>query len=230
MFKTQEEWIGLYQEERSSWSHDGNMKRPHIFLPFPLMGHSNGFFSNGFIMENPRLLDEAISDLVELLTAYEARIINTVDRVVGLGVSAGLLAHGIARCIGQRRSHDCLCSIARMKTDGHRTTAEFVQPLRMTESVLMVSDLFTGGSIGLLTEAVAVAGGYPISVVAALANCFGTFGTESGNRKNTTEVVALINCPPIQTWTPSECPLCKEGSEAILPKGKENWERLNAPY
>jgi hypothetical protein len=31
-------------------------------------------------------------------------------------------------------------------------------------------------------------------------------------------------------WTARDCPLCMQGSEAIRPKGKENWDRLNKKY
>ena len=203
------------------------MKRPHTFLPFPSMRHCNSFFDNGFIMQNPCLLNDASRDLVELLMAYDTTAIN-VDRVVGLGVNAGLLAYGIAREIGRKRSLQCLCSVAMKRTIGHRTTAEFVQSIRMGELVLMVNDaLITGGSIGLLTEAVAVAGGYIAPFVATLVNCLGIM--EWGSGKSPTKIATLINCP-LQTWAPSECPLCKGGSEAIHPKGKENWARLNASY
>jgi|GEM_PF-3129034 len=231
MFKTSDEWNIQYREAHSFWFHDGNMKRPHTFLPFPSMKHCNGFFNSEFIMENPRLLDEASSDLVELLMAYDTTAIN-VDRVVGLCLTAGLLAHSIARGIGRKRSHQCLCSIAMKKTLGHRTTAEFIQPIRMTELVLAVNDaLLTEGSIGLLNEAIAIGGGYITPFVATLVNCLGI--TEWSNGKNTkiiTKIATLINCPPIQTWAPNECPLCQGGSEVIHPKRRNTWELLNATY
>ena len=42
-------------------------------------------------------------------------------------------------------------------------------------------------------------------------------------------IIALID-QPMNNWEPNECPLCQGGSEAIRPKGKENWDRLNAIY
>ena len=88
----------------------------------------------------------------------------------------------------------------------------------------MVEDvLTTGGSVDLTAEAVTNAGGVVLPFVIILVNRSGL--TEVNGKK----IVALID-RPMPMWTPDECPLCKQGSEALRPKGTENWDRLNAEY
>ena len=54
---------------------------------------------------------------------------------------------------------------------------------------------------------------------------FGVFFNRSGyTTLHGWPIISVIN-QPIANWSPDECPLCQEGSEAIRPKG-ENWQRL----
>jgi hypothetical protein len=73
----------------------------------------------------------------------------------------------------------------------------------------------------LVGRAVEAVGGVALPYIAVLVNRSGK--TEVGGRK----FVALIN-REMSVWKPDECPLCKRGSAALRPKGKENWAALNA--
>ena len=90
------------------------------------------------------------------------------------------------------------------------------------QSILLCEDvLTTGGSVDLAATAVTNAGGIVLPFILVLVNRSGL--TEANGKK----IVALID-RPMPMWTPEECPLCKQGSEAIRPK--DNWMRLNAAY
>ena len=94
------------------------------------------------------------------------------------------------------------------------------------ERILLCEDVITTGeSVNLTAQAVVRAYGVIIpSHILVLVNRSGL--AEVGGKK----IIALIKRYML-TWIPAECPLCKQGSKAIRPKGKkEEWERLNAAY
>ena len=89
--------------------------------------------------------------------------------------------------------------------------------------VLCEDVLTTGGSVDLASTAVTNAGGTTLPFILVLVNRSGL--KEVSGKK----IIALID-RPMPTWAPDECPLCKEGSEAIRPKGPPEWARLNDSY
>ena len=96
--------------------------------------------------------------------------------------------------------------------------------IRATELILVVEDVITTSkSVKAAFAAVMAAYGYIAPVVGALVNRSGLKMVDDKG------IIALID-HPMPMWTPEECPLCKKGSEAIRPKGIENWTRLNANY
>lgn len=222
MFRNTDGWISQYQEKGALWFHDGNPKRPHALLTSGK--HSDGFFNSELVMEDSLLLDEACSDLVELLRQNGVDI-NNVDRVVGPAMGAITLAHDISRHIGRERSRLCLRAYTEKEMAGDRKIMVFKKTsICSGECILPVEDvLTTGGSVGLTATTVTEADGIVLPFVGVLVNRSGL--TEADDKK----IVALID-RPMPMWTPNECPLCKKGSEAIRPKGTENWNRLNASY
>ncbi len=222
MLRTSDDWINQYQKKGALWLHDGNSKRPHALLTSG--NHSSGFFNSELVMEDSLILDDACSDLVELLRQH-GLILNDVDRVVGPAMGAITLAHDISRHIGRDRGRFCLRAYTEKETDGDSKLMVFRKTMiRPGERVLPAEDvLTTGGSVDLTATAVTNVGGIVLSFVAVLVNRSGL--TEVKGKK----IVALID-RPMPMWTPDQCPLCQEGSEAIRPKGVENWNRLNAAY
>lgn len=223
MFRSTEGWISQYQEKGALWIHDGNPKCPHALLTSGK--HSNGFFNSELVMEDPMLIDEACFDLVALLTQFGVDIKHSIDRVVGPAMGAITLAHNLALIISLQRESPCFRAYTEKETDGNSKSMVFKKTtICRGERILPVEDvLTTGGSIDLTVSAVTNAGGVVLPFVAVLVNRSGLF--EVSGRK----IVALID-RPMPMWTPEDCPLCKEGSEAIRPKGTENWARLNASY
>lgn len=217
-------WISQYKKNGALWIREGtSKKRPHALLTSGK--HSSGFFNSEIVMEDPCLLDHACSDLINLLELN----VSTVDRVVGPAMGAITFAHEIARQISHQRYRglpNCLRAYTEkeVSSDGklmvfNRTT------IRSGERVLLCEDVFTtGDSVDLTATAVIKAGGIVLPFVVTLVNRSGFAGMR--DRK----IISLID-RSMPMWPPEECPLCKEGSKAIRPKGKENWTLLlNAVY
>lgn len=170
------------------------------------------------MIEHTDLLDTAASDLIELLEAQDFSTL-AVDRVVGPQTGATKLAELMAKRMR------CLWSSPAKSGEGDEKAMVFSSEeaaLLFGESVLLCEDvLTTGGSVNLAAKAIVDAGGELLPFIAVLVNRSGLH-TVDGR-----QIAALID-HHMPTWSPEDCPLCKEGSEPVRPK--ENWERLNASY
>lgn len=222
MHRNQDGWIEAYKDMGALWIHDGNPKRPHAVLTSGK--HSSGFFNSELVMEDPVRLDQATEDLTELLQQAQC-FFYAIDRVVGPAMGAITLAHDMSRHIGRTRSRPCLRAYTEKEIDGTGKLMVFKRTIVHTnEQILLVEDvLTTGSSVDLTASAVLNAGASVLPFVAVLVNRTGL--KEVNGRK----IVALID-RPMPAWELDECELCKQGSEGIRPKGKENWARLNATY
>jgi orotate phosphoribosyltransferase len=222
MSMTQDGWIKCYSEKGALWIHDGNVKRPHALLSSGK--HSSGFFNSELIMEDSSLLDEACYCLAGSL-AQLFHIYLVTARVVGPAMGAITLADGIARNISLASIEPCLRAYTEKEdgADGKKMVFKRTT-IKPGEMILLCEDvLTTGGSVDLSAQAVLAAGGIVLPFVAVLVNRSGL------SEVNGKKIVALID-KPMPVWEADECPLCKQGSEAIKPKGVENWARLNASY
>ena len=219
--RTQDYWIGQYQEKSALWIHDGNPKRPHALLTSGK--HSDGFFNSRLVIPDEALLCEAASDLLELF-AQEGGDVFKVQGVVGPQTGATKLAELISK---QLPNADCFfASPAKSETESGKSMVFSDGELALLpgKEILLCEDvLTTGGSVDLTTAAIFFACGFTLPFVLVLVNRSGL--KEVNDRK----VVALID-RAMPMWMADECPLCKQGSEAIRPKGAENWARLNASY
>jgi len=221
MLRSEKDWVHEYERRGALWIHDGNLKRPHALLTSGK--HSEGFFNSEVVMEDPLLLDQAAGDLLQKLVREGFSHV-TLNRVVGPAMGAITLAHDLARHISENRMDPCLRAYTEPSTDerGRKTMVFKKTTVHAGEEVLLVEDvLTTGGSVEMAAQAVTEKGGFPVSFVGVLVN------RSSLKEVNDKRVVALIN-HPMPMWEPSECPLCKQGSESLRPK--ENWQRLNAAY
>jgi len=224
MNRDQDGWIKCYQEKGALWIHDGNAKRPHALLTSGK--HSSGFFNSELVMEDSFLLSEACSDLVSLI-ADTGTLLGHINRVVGPAMGAITLADGLARHLSSRRARQYACLRAYVEKEETPAGVRMVfkrTTIKPGENILLCEDVITtAGSVNLAAQAVIEAKGNVWSFVSVLVNRSGL--VEADGRK----IIALID-RPMPMWSPDECPLCKQGSEAIKPKGKEEWARLNAEY
>lgn len=221
-FRTEENWIRVYQDKCALWIHDGNPKRPHALLSSGK--HSTGFFNSRLVVSDGQLLREAASDLVD---SIETGInIGKIDRVVGPETGATKLAEFISDEIGGRRNYPCTWASPAEVEYGRNKSMIFSDPKRTVlsgETVLLCDDvLTTGGNVELATTAVINAGGIVLTLVVAIVN------RSDLKYINGKETAALI-VRPMPAWFPEECLLCPQGSKPLLPKS-ENWALLNAEY
>jgi len=219
--RTQEEWIKIYQNKGALWLHDGDPKRPHALLTS--LKHSDGFFNSELVIEDSGLLDQAASDLVQLLE-LDGLHPKSVDRVVGPAMGAITLAHDIARNISRVSREVCLRGYTVKVGEKPNQTMQLddrVQ-IRPGERILLAEDVITTfGSVQAAGDVMITRGAEILPYAAALVNRSGQ--AHFGHIK----VIALIN-KKMTNWEAHECPLCKEGSEAIKPKLAGNWKRLTA--
>jgi orotate phosphoribosyltransferase len=217
-------WIDTYRNCGALWIHDGKPRRPHALLTSGR--HSSGFFNSGIVAEDPSLVAAASVDLAGAVC--EEVDASAFTYVVGPAMGAVVVAHCMASAFRVLTGSSCRASFTE-KVAGPGGSAGVVlkrSSLREgVDEVLVVEDvLTTGGSAEATIEAVARAGGRVAPVVAVLVNRSGLSRVQ-GDRK----IVSLVD-RPMPTWSAEECPLCRQGSEAIRPKGAENWARLNADY
>ena len=220
MLRTQDGWIGEYKKKNALWIHDGNPKRPHALLTSGM--HSNGFFNSRLVIPDEILLRDAASDLLELF-ARQGGDVSKINGVVGPQTGATKLAELLSDQISAFNRDDCFWASPAKHDDGGRKTMVFDRQELDTlrgQYVLVCEDvLTTGGSVDLTTDAIDDAGSASAPFILALVNRSGL--THIGNRA----IIALIN-HHMPIWTPDECLLCKQQSEALRPK--ENWDKLNA--
>jgi orotate phosphoribosyltransferase len=222
MLRTADDWIREYQRKDALWIHDGNPKRPHALLTSGK--HSNGFFNSRLVIPDEVLLRDAASDLLELF-ARNGGDVSRVQGVVGPQTGATKLAELVSDQVMANNRGECFwASPAKNESEGQKSMVFNDEDLGLlpNQSVLLCEDvLTTGGSVDLAATAVTNAGGIVLPFLLVLVNRSGL--TEASGKK----IIALID-RPMPMWTPDECPLCKDGSEAVRPK--DNWARLNASY
>ncbi len=221
MTRTKEEWIKVYQEKQALWIHDGNPNHPHAELTSGK--HSNGFFNSRLVIPDEILMCDAACDLTELLS--NSGEVEGFDLVfVGPQTGATKLAELLSEAIHPYAGKVCSwASPAKKEVLGQKSMVFSEEELWILpdEHVLLCEDvLTTGGSIELTEKAVTEAGGIVLPLVLTLVN---RSGLKEVNGK---KIIALID-HPMPMWEAHECPLCKGGSEAIRPKGEENWALLN---
>ncbi len=231
MYRDEADWVTEFQTRKAFWTHDGDPKRPHILLNPDY--HADGFFDAKLIAEDPGLLNEAASDLVELVQIESSNLINVVDRVVGPALRAGALAHAIALHISQARQHNksatakrCLVSCTERKNRNDTSESGFTVfkgvGVRPNELVLVTDDVIVDErKIGLITSAVTTEYGHVAEFMTTLVNRSGCTVI------NSSRIVALVN-RPIPVWKASECPLCRQGSWTLEMGGKTSWDLLNS--
>ena len=220
--RTQGDWIKEYEEHKAFWLHDGKKERPHALLTGG--NHSNGFFFSKPVVSDEGLLREISYSLVGLWVSSGGPIAR-VDKVVGPQTGATKLAESIAYEITILRGRRCFWASPRKEGDGADKKMVFEScAISAGETILLCEDvLTTGSSVELTSAAVMALGGGVMPYVLAIVN-------RSGIQKVGIKSILTLVDTYMLVWSPDECPLCQNGSEAIRPKEGDNWDRLNADY
>ncbi len=209
--RSEQQWKEKFAELGALWIHDSNPKRPHALLTSG--NHSDGFFNAGMVIKHPRLLAEACVDMVERSLIKEF----SPQMIIGSALGAITIAHEVGRHLGV-----WVGFTEPVVENGEKGMVLKRFNIDPGTRVLVVEDVMTtGGTTEKTIAAVKEQGGVVLPHVLVLVN-------RSGKpRLGETHISALIN-QPILVWSPEECPLCKEGSEIVRPKG--NWYPLTRQY
>ena len=197
-------------ELEALWIHDGNPQRPHAELTSG--NHSDGFFNMSIVMQRPRLLTDAC---IYLLMKHPNRVIE-VDWVVGSAFGAITMAHEMAKMLDSGFAFTEPVPGEQKQMVLKRFDIEPGRVAQMTEDVMT-----TGGTTRLSIDELESKSIVVADKILVLVNRSGM--TELDGRK----IIALID-HKMPIWTPDECPLCQQGSEAVRPKA--HWDQLTADY
>jgi orotate phosphoribosyltransferase len=220
--RTQAQWIDLFKGLNSFWRHDGNPKRPHALLTGG--GHSNGFFNWSSVAQYPIYAREATEDLARILVSRPEKEILwwQLNRVIGPGYGAITMADRLSEALSFITGCQYSSGFTEKGPDETMLLSRF--KLNAGDMILPCEDTITSGkSVGKTIDAIAESGGQIAGLIAAICNRSGHTAVYGR------PIVALVNVP-MDNWTADECPLCKEGSEAIRPKKDNNWKLLNTEY
>ncbi|HTL52158.1 MAG TPA: phosphoribosyltransferase family protein [Planctomycetota bacterium] len=190
------------------WRHDGILKRPHALLTSGK--HSNAFVNTTLATCRPELLTEILA----AGSPYRARLPQPprqqVDWVVGSAVGAITWSYALAQALEAQAGFT-------EKTDNDQMDLKRFAILP-EHTVLVCEDVIsTGGSTLKTLAALKNTGCRILPLVAALVNRSGRDELDGFK----IEAVATLT---VDQWDAAECPLCKQGSEALRPK--QNWARL----
>ncbi|MCB9914684.1 MAG: orotate phosphoribosyltransferase [Planctomycetes bacterium] len=159
--------------------------------------HSDRYFQCALVLCEPWRAEA-------LARAFAAKVETEVDVVVGPAMGAVVWAHEVGRALGKR-------ALFTERKDGVMSLRRGFG-FRPGERVLLVEDVLTTG--GSAREVIEVVEAHGAQVVAC-----GCLVNRSGKNPFAdlglplTELVRL----EVQTWEPSACPRCAEGSPAVKP-------------
>lgn len=183
----------------------GAIRRGHFQLSSGL--HSGTYMQSALVLQYPRFAERLGAALAELFVG------DGIEAVVSPALGGLIIGQEVARALPE----------AKGVTAGGGTPAIFVErdasgtmtlrrgfEIRAGQRVLVIEDVWTtGGSTLEAIRVVQEAGG---RVVAA-----GALIDRSGGKiEFPVKAQALLELP-IASYTPEECPLCREGSAAVKP-------------
>lgn len=209
-------WMDTFKQAGALWIHDDNPERPHALLTSGK--HSSGFFNGSRIIKNPRTLSDACHNL--LVNSHAPQF--APQSVFGSAMGAVTIAHELARQMGINCGFTEPMEI-RERLDIVRKNMVLKRfEVAHLEKIIVAEDVMTtGGTTHKTIETLTAAGADVLGFILVLVNRSGM--KELDGRR----IVALID-HPMPIWEESKCPLCAQGSKAIRPKGKENWQALTA--
>ncbi|MCX6789170.1 MAG: hypothetical protein NTZ42_00975 [Candidatus Gribaldobacteria bacterium] len=190
------------------WLHSGDPKMPHAEL-------TSGKCSNGFIdvlrvLKNANLCQILARELMnKILKTWDIG----VDWVVGSDHAAATLSHSVA--IWYNAQHD----FTEKMPDGKQLWKRFA--IMPGELVLQVEELITTTkTLQAVRNGIREGNLWPVDFIPVV----GTLVHRSDVYEFDGYPIVYFAHYDIQTWEPSECPLCKAGSKRLRPK--QNWAEL----
>lgn len=206
--------------------HDGNPRRPHAHLTSN-DNHSNGFFNGGLVIADANFtFNGCCHGLKAMLAHTELKALLEAEHIRVMGPAMGAVGLAAMFAVNLTSLHPSV-SWGYFEKQGEGTSKRMIIPradIQPYETILIIEDTITTGSSAILgKQAVQEVGASVFPYLISLVN---RSGQESINGH---KIFSLVDIH-LPTWSPEECPLCKEGSQAIKCKGRNNWARLNAEY
>lgn len=173
--------------------------------------HSNRYFQCANVLRYPRIAEQLCKALVE--KALAAGELGKIDGVISPAVGGILVGHEVAKAL------DVKCVFAeKVQGEGVTATGEPNTVLAMRrfkltagERYVVAEDVVTKGGRVQETIDLVKAAGCEVAAVMLLVD-------RSAGKANFGEIpmFSLMQMTP-ETWTASECPMCKVGSKACHP-------------
>ena len=192
------------------WLHDGHPQAPHAKLTSGKC--SDGFVNTLKVLHYTNLCLIMADQLVRILReTFDGK----VDWVIGSDHAGATISFAVAAQLGARHE------FTEKGPDKTQIWKRF--QIKPEATVLQVEELVTTtGTLHRVREGVrlgneAEVNFLPVSMTLVHRSKVTEFEGE--------EILYVVHWD-IETWDPTDCPLCKEGSEPIRPKG--NWARLTA--
>ena len=173
--------------------------------------HSNRYLQSAKVLEDPKQAELLAKELAKLIQASGLEVETVCAPALG-GVLAG---YELARALGVR-------SIFVERKDGKMQLRRGFE-LRPDEKVLICEDIITTGGSAMEAAKVVEDLGAKVVAFAALANR--GFCSRSGSGRVAKAECKLPADKPLfaledfefEMYSPNNCPMCREGSEAIKP-------------
>jgi orotate phosphoribosyltransferase len=210
------EWFKILQ---AGWVHNGDPKKPHAKL-------HGGKCSTGFFLCK-RVL--SYGNLREILAACIIRELDIhpgaeINGVFGSPYSSILLAGDVARLlrvkvyVPEKDPDDLSKKRMIFKPD---------DPAPEGSVLLQIEELVTTWDSGSATaQAMTLGNPYPVKFAPSVGALIHRPPVINRELPDGRKLVPLIE-RQVDAWEPADCPLCKQGSIPVAPKG-ENWSKLTA--
>ena len=162
--------------------------------------HSNQFFQCALLLQYPRIAGEVCEALVEKIKATLGEL--EIDTVIAPALGGISVGHEVGRALGVR------FVFVEKDANGDLLMRRF--KINKGERFLVAEDVITrGGRVQETVDIVKAHGGI-VQAIGVLVNRSG------GKAQFDAPLVSLLEMEPV-TWTPSECPLCKDGQPLVHP-------------
>ncbi len=192
MTTAQSDVVAIYEEH-------GGLLRGHFTLSSGL--HSPEYWQSALVLSHPDVAEQFGAALAERCRALAPTV------VVGPAMGGLIIAHEVARALGRPMIFTERIEGAMALRRGFQVAAD--------DRLLIVEDVIsTGGSVKEVIAELAVSGAHVVGVASIVDRSSGAaqFGVPY-------ESLAQV---PVVTYAPEDCPLCREGSEAVKPGSRPN--------
>jgi len=187
------------QQRLQQFTDAGALLEGHFLLSSGL--HSSRYLQCALVLQHPPLAEQLCRDLAARLAGVKT------DVVVGPALGGVVVAYELARALGVR-------GIFAERKDGRMQLRRGFH-IAPGEQVLLAEDVVTtGGSLKEVMAVVREAGGIVVGVASLV--------DRSGDRDPgfAAPFVGLLTID-VPTWTPEECPLCRDGVPVVKPGSRE---------